>query len=174
MGTPHTHSLKERSLMASSSQATNLQWPKIVIFLSCGYFPNLALALKSNLQLINKFHISKFNNKRSFGQSTPGAWEHPHLNYGHNPLTWSGSGSEIQDHSDYGASKELLDPYSGFGFSNSFDELWSELSLITDPDLDHPKKCTLRLCHLFSHQSERKQYWQGYVAECWTPNAVFA
>ena len=140
MGTPHTHSLKERSLMASSSQATNLQWPKIVIFLSCGYFPNLALALKSNLQLINKYHISKFNHKHSFGQKhTRCAWEHPHFNYRHNPLTWSGSGSEIQEHSDHGASKELMNPYSGLGFSNSFDELWSEWSWITDPELDHPK-----------------------------------
>ena len=149
MGTPHTHSLKERSLMVSSSQATNLQWPKIVTFLSCEYFPNLALALKSNLQLINKCHISKFSNIHSFGQKhTRCTWEHPHFNYRHNPLTWPRSGSEIQDHSDHDASKELLDPYSGFGFSNSFDELWSEWSWITDPDLDHPKKCTLGLCLL--------------------------
>ena len=58
-------------------------------------------------------------------------------------LGWSRSGLVIQDYWNHDTSNELMYPFlgwihTGHAIVGSFDLLWSEWSLITDSDVDHP------------------------------------
>ena len=56
--------------------------------------------------------------------------------FGYIPFRWSGLGSLIEDYSDHGATKEMMNPLWARIYQ-SFDVLRSEWSWIIDPDSDH-------------------------------------